>query len=57
MWSDSAMMTVLGSVQVNAGGSALLGMLGSNTWMIVGGSARVGAIAEETVLGWESLGD
>jgi hypothetical protein len=30
-------------------------MLSSNTWIIVGGSARVGVIDGETVLGWESL--
>jgi hypothetical protein len=30
-------------------------MLGSNTWMSVGGSARVGVIAGVAVLGWESL--
>jgi hypothetical protein len=29
-------------------------MLGSNTWMIVGGSARVEVIAGVTVLCWKS---
>jgi hypothetical protein len=40
---------------MNAGGSALMAMLGGNTWMIVGGSARVGVIAGVAVLGWDSL--